>query len=284
MQSAAVNLAVVPLQLRFAALEPLLFPIGRSANILRGALGSALRAISADAYARYFDPSGSGSGPSGFAKPPRPFVLRVSHLDGRRIAEGEVFEFRMNLFDGKPEAIECFRRAVTLMFNLGLGTGRGRARLDAFDAPTPLHLSLSAGAAGLNAVRVRFLTPTVLDGLEFGVLFARLRDRISNLRLFYGDGALELDFRAMGERAANVKLISSDVKLVRTERTSRETGQTHPLGGFTGQAGYEGNLAEFLPFLEAGFWTGVGKHTVWGNGQIQTEVTSPVNLRRAPGA
>jgi hypothetical protein len=35
-----------------------------------------------------------------------------------------------------------------------------------------------------------------------------------------------------------------------------------------GSADYEGDLAEFLPFLEAARWTGVGRQTVWGNGEI----------------
>ena len=43
-------------------------------------------------------------------------------------------------------------------------------------------------------LRVRFLTPTELKGgdePEFGVLIARVRDRISMLRALYGPGPLE---------------------------------------------------------------------------------------------
>ncbi len=37
-------------------------------------------------------------------------------------------------------------------------------------------------------------------------------------------------------------------------------------------AEYEGDLAEFLPYLEAAHWTGVGRHCTWGNGQIHTAI------------
>jgi len=54
-------------------------------------------------------------------------------------------------------------------------------------------------------------------------------------------------------------------------RRSSRTGQTHTIGGFTGSAIYAGELTEFMPFLRAAWWTGVGRHTVWGNGVIACE-------------
>jgi CRISPR-associated endoribonuclease Cas6 len=84
----------------------------------------------------------------------------------------------------------------------------------------------------------------------------------------YGAGALPIDFFALGNRAAEVKLTSCDISLVKAERHSSRTGQTHSLGGFIGTAEYEGELAEFLPYLKAARWTGVGRQTVWGKGEI----------------
>ena len=78
--------------------------------------------------------------------------------------------------------------------------------------------------------------------------------------------------RAMGERAREVRLIQQSIQRVDRNRTSRATGATHPIGGFVGEAMYEGDLGEFLPYLEAGFWTGVGRQTVWGKGEIRTTV------------
>ena len=83
-----------------------------------------------------------------------------------------------------------------------------------------------------------------------------------------GGGPLEMDFRGFGERAAGVRMVECEVRSVAVERRSTRTGQRHPLGGFTGYARYEGDLAEFLPFLRAAEVTGVGRQTVWGNGEI----------------
>lgn len=134
-------------------------------------------------------------------------------------------------------------------------------------------LNLNPPPHPVSSVKVEFLTPTELKGgdcADFGVLFARLRDRIASLRALYGEGPLEIDFRGMGERARQVKTIEQSIQPVHRNRTSRKTGDTHPIGGFVGEAIYEGDLGEFLPYLEAGFWTGVGRQTVWGKGEIQT--------------
>ena len=130
--------------------------------------------------------------------------------------------------------------------------------------------------APVAALRVQFLTPTELksEGVvvkqpEFPVLFARLRDRIATLRALYGAGPLDIDYRALGERAAAVRLSRCELMWEGALRRSGRTGQVHPLGGFTGYAEYEGELAEFLPWLRAARWVGVGRQTVWGKGDVR---------------
>jgi hypothetical protein len=103
---------------------------------------------------------------------------------------------------------------------------------------------------------------------DFPVLFSRLRDRICTLQSLYGKDRWELDFRAMGERARQVQLTRSDLNWEYTVRRSSRTKRTHPLGGFTGDAEYQGDLGEFLPWLRAGRWVGVGRQTVWGKGEF----------------
>ena len=120
-------------------------------------------------------------------------------------------------------------------------------------------------------IALEFKTPTELknaDRPEFGVLFARIRDRISTLRALYGPGPLDIDFRAMGDRAQKIRMTRCELHHVSAQRHSSRTGQTHSIGGFTGTAEYEGDLAEFVPYLEAARYTGVGRHCVWGNGEI----------------
>ena len=102
-------------------------------------------------------------------------------------------------------------------------------------------------------------------------MFSRIRDGISTLRALYGAGPLEIDFKAMGERAAAIRMTHCELVPVEAERTSRATGQRHPLGGFVGFAEYEGGLTEFIPYLEIAGYTGIGRQTVWGKGEISIE-------------
>ena len=60
---------------------------------------------------------------------------------------------------------------------------------------------------------------------EFPILFARLRDRISTLRSLYGGGALDIDFHAMGERASQIRIVTSKIQWEQVKRKSARTGQ-----------------------------------------------------------
>jgi hypothetical protein len=210
--------------------------------------------------------------------PPRPFVFRAAHLDGARFAPGACFRFDVHLFDLRESAAEVFMDAFTRIGQEGLGPGRGHALLQ-FVHKEKVELALDGPAEHAARVRVRFVTPTELKAEqtlvtrpEFAVLFTRARDRISTLRGLYGAGPLEIDFRGMGERAGRVRLTRSELSWTETERRSSRTGLTHPLGGFTGEVEYEGELGEFLPYLRAAQWTGVGRQTVWGKGEICCDV------------
>jgi len=269
-----MTLDLLPLRFHFTALDAIRFPRGRPGNILRGGLGAALRRVAGEAeYARLFAPA-SASGPSGLADPPRPFVLRARHLDDRTFATGEEFEFQVNLFDLRETAVEALRQAFAELAREGLGPGRGRATLARADVPgDPVHLSLDPAPDAVRRIRVDFLSPTELKPAGppgFGVLFARVRDRISTLRALYGSGPAAIDFQAAGERATAVRLARCEVQSVTAERRSSRTGEVHSIGGFTGTAEYEGDLDEFVPWLEAAAFTGVGRHTVWGNGEVRT--------------
>lgn len=234
-------------KLPFVTRRAVAFPPHGAANLIRGQFGKELFERQPDLYERLFAPPHRTEGPSGLHDPPRPYVLRTRHLDGRSYPAGAALEFAIHVFD--PELAARF-------------------------AEFPVErrtLSLSPPAAVVHRARVDFLSPTELKNAprpDFGPLFMRLRDRVSGLRALYGGGALEIDFKAMGERAAQVRTTALDVYDMDRSRTSRRTGQQHPISGFLGFAEYEGDLTEFYPFLEAGRWTGVGRQTVWGKGEI----------------
>ncbi len=262
--SSVQTFELYPLRYRMIARAALEFPPGATANLLRGRLGKALRRSSVGLYQTLFAPHAS-SGPSGLRDAPRPFVLRVRHLEGTRFAPGERFEIGVNLFQSREPPFDQLRDALCAAVSSDCIGIEGIA---------PLRLSLEAPPHPVSRIRVRFLTPTGLkpsDYPEFAVLFARIRDRISTLRSLYGRGPLEIDFAAMAARAAAIGMSYCKLHHVQAERLSRSTGQRHSLGGFIGIAEYEGDLAEFIPYLEIARWTGVGRQTVWGKGEIDLE-------------
>jgi hypothetical protein len=245
-----------------------------------------------------FEPASVADGPSGLADWPRPFVFRAAHLDGQAISAGQGFHFDLHVFDTRDPAAAYFVLAFAKVAQDGLGPGRGRAVLDTVlqldlestatavlyengvftsqDALPPATIQLTPAAAEISSIVVRFLTPTELkaehalaERPDFGVLLSRMRDRVSTLSALYGAGPLAVDFRAMGERAGRIEMTRCDIRHHHIERRSARTAQVHSIGGFTGEAAYSGELAEFVPLLRAAEWTGVGRHTVWGNGQIQ---------------
>lgn len=272
------------LRLTFLAKDAIFFPVHKPGNILRGAFGILFRELACRcpgghakdcAYARIFEPKPLVPGPSGFADLPRPFVFRAAHLDGKRIAPGERFHFEVNLFTRDPWPVKYFEATFAKLASEGLGPGRGRAWLEGLDHSV-LEMSLSLPAVAVDRLTIQFVTPTELKAAEgwlvepsFEVLMARLRDRISNLGAQYGDGPLETDFREFAGRARRVAMVECDLQQVDAERTSGRTGQTHPLSGFTGRATYSGDLTEFLPYLQIGQYTGVGRQTVWGKGELR---------------
>jgi hypothetical protein len=243
-------------------MAPISFAPGEAANIFRGTLGALLHQTNKHAYNRIFAPK-TFSGPSGMHDPPRPFVFRPVFQSGSH------FTLPMNVFD--PDVIEDIHVAFRALGGAGM---RLRASLHEVRQLPAVVLSLLP-ADHASHVRIDFLTPTelkaagkVLRQPDFAVLLARCRDRISALCSIY-QTELDLDHVALGEHAKSVGMTHCDVHQVEAWRESQRTGETHGLGGFAGIAEYEGDLTEFLPWLHAAQWTGVGRLTPWGNGYMR---------------
>ena len=272
----------------FIAQDSIRFPAVIPANALRGGLGLMLRRVACECgsgnehhadcvYARFFEPEALAGGPSGFRDRPRPFVFRARSLDGRTVEPGEQFHFEMNVFEMRFPVRLLLEKAFSELAAEGLGPTRGRAQLAGAEDRL-VSLELSASEAHTDTVIVSFLTPTELkagEGLasapEFAVLFARIRDRLSTLRALYGAGPLDIDFQAMAARAGEIAMVRCEWERSKAGRRSTRTGQRHDLSGFSGEAEYTGPLDAYLPYLHAAQWTGVGRQTVWGKGELSVQ-------------
>ena len=275
-----LHFQVIPVRLEFVARDYLYLPPGKESNIFRGALGSALRKISEAEYTRIFDPRWN-TGPSGYADAPRPFVLRSPSRDGE-IAPGQSFACDLFLFDTLPSTRSILCDAFTLAAATGLGPTKAKAELTSFETREPARKFPLFGAPGSGTLRLRFATPTQLKGSggvlaepQFPVLIHRLAERIRALGRLYQNWPADWDGAEPLNIAESVNLTRWEWTRTDVFRRSARNGQQHSIGGFTGWAEYTGPLAAFLPLLEIGRWTGVGRQTVWGNGEIRIEATAP---------
>jgi hypothetical protein len=117
---------------------------------------------------------------------------------------------------------------------------------------------------------------TVRPEPDFALLIERLAERVWALGSFYQQWP-RWDYGELLEEARLVHLVNWEWRYEHLQRRSSRTGQTHSLGGFIGIATYEGPIGVFLPLLEIGRWTGVGRQTVWGKGEIHVETATPVS-------
>jgi len=285
----------------FTGLESVFFPAGAAGNAFRGAFGHIFRRMVCQpdcprasscphrqecSYARLFEPV-CLDGPSGLADAPRPFLIRASALDGQAYGPGETFGIDIHLFDPQAPPLEPFVNTFRQLAIEGIGAERGRIQLEAvvpLDAARrpaacsePVEIVLDAPpTADPRDLTLRFTSPTelksggaILPDAPFSVVLARARDRIATLSALYAGDPLPLDFRGMAERAAMVETVESRLEWRHFQRRSSRTRQQHALSGFVGEVQYRGDIGEFLPLLQAAYWTGIGRHTVWGKGAVE---------------
>lgn len=276
MSGTTQSFAFYSITFQFQARDPFAFPPFLTGNVFRGALGSFLLSANPGAYGALFGHAGSDA--SLRTTFPRPFVLRCRNLDGRSYSPGEVFSIHLNLFLSDLQLLEALTAAVTAMGDKGFGPMRSRAAL--LLPPQHRHYSLALGDSvePTHVIRIHFHTPTELkmDGVvtepcHFPTLVRQILTRLEHLSLLYGSGTLRLDPRTLRKQAEAIQLSSANLERIEISRRGSRLGQNHPIGGFVGAAEYSGDLTSFIRLLEAASFTGVGRHTVWGNGEISTE-------------
>ena len=258
---------------QFRAQDPFAFPAFLTGNVFRGALGSFLQSANPSAYGVLF-----GSGAPVGSTPPRPFVLRCRNLDGRSFSPRQIFSLRLNLFLPDLDLLQPLTAAFTAMGDAGFGPTRGRATLLLPPEHAWHSLRLDEPLETTRKIRVYFHTPTELKNKgeisvpgSFDVLFGQVYTRLNRLNTLYGSGEIPLNQNALRKQARSVQLSSASISRVDVSRRGTRLGQTHPLGGYIGSADYSGDLTPFVLLLKAASFTGVGRHTVWGNGEISTE-------------
>lgn len=236
---------------------------------------------------------------------PRPFVVKPPLETKTRYHVGEPLVFDFVVVGEAMQYLPYFIVVFREVGHGGFGLNRARCLLSSVEALTadgsvmsvydgqegvvrppqdPLTwrnlVSRTVAFGNASTLTIRFLTPTMLktEGEvvtvpPFHVLVKRLRDRMNALSYFYCGQALDLDFKALGQRAEAIKGVAARSQWIHRSRQTRR-GEQQNLSGFVGAVSYHGDLAPFLLLLVLGEYLHVGKNAPFGNGWYQIEKPS----------
>jgi len=231
-----------------------------------------------------------------YPKAPHPFVLTPPTDERSQYNKGDRLNFELLLIGNAIDYLPYFIFVFSELGKRGLGKGRGKFRIDAvwsikdgkkvkiFDGERGIltgkydRISFNLVDEGekIKRLRLNFITPTRIkfggkytDNVEFSIIFRNLLRRISLLSYFHCNEELDLDYKGMIKKAEEVRTLEKDVRWVDIERYSTRQGTRMKIGGFVGEASYEGELSPFLPFLRLGEFVHLGKGTSFGLGKYR---------------
>lgn len=236
---------------------------------------------------------------------PRPYVTRPPRDGARTYAPGETLHFGIALFGAAAAfypyvvmAAHELERGGLGMRLPSLGGRRGALRLSAIAAVNPLtgdrqmlytadngviqEPALPVGSAEVrdhaatlpgDQLTLRFETPLrlieqdrLVKRIALRPLIQRLMRRLDDLCIAYGDGPLNLDFRALLAIAEEARVVEDRTQWVDVVSVSHRHGRRTPIGGLIGSATFAGDLAPLRELLVWGSLIHVGRNCVKGDG------------------
>jgi len=226
---------------------------------------------------------------------PHPFALGVEAAD--TLAPGDRFALELALVGRGRFHLASFVEAVRWLSRRGLAGGRGRFALSRVDdlapagpravllpehpvflaEPTDWTLETLARTA---PARLTLFTRSPLrllakgkpvEDLDLPALLRALFRRIGALARYHCGFEPQVDYRALLERAAEVRVVERRLVWRELARYSHRQKRRMVLGGLEGSLAFEGDLAPFLPWLALGELVQVGKGTSFGLGRYRLE-------------
>lgn len=232
---------------------------------------------------------------------PRPFVLEPPLETRNCYGPGERLTFHLLLFGQAISYLPYFILVFKELGEIGIGKGREKYRLAEFTAVNDIkgerevvysgdtqlvrnvdlavygkEITKNYETWGQDILSVDFQTMTRLKfegrykgSVPFHILIRNLLRRLSSLYYFHHGVMPKANFQEMVKKAEKIMTISEQTTWVDWERYSSRQDTRMNLGGVVGNVTYEGELAEYIPFLALGEWTHVGKGATFGMGKYR---------------
>ncbi|NOZ26392.1 MAG: CRISPR system precrRNA processing endoribonuclease RAMP protein Cas6 [Nitrospirae bacterium] len=231
---------------------------------------------------------------SKYTSAPHPFVIEPPPETRRGYTPDDEMDFGLILIGRAVDYLPYFVYAFDELGRIGLGRDRAGFELvdvvcngeSIYDAgartlgrhdSSDLNISFPAAAGPVpEPLTLRFLTPAriVYSGrltldLEFHVLVRNLLRRLSLLSYFHCDAEpADWDFKEIIRKAESVRVKSRSLRWHDWERYSARQKTRMKMGGFVGEATFEGDTGPFMDLVRAGEVLHVGKGTAFGLGRF----------------
>jgi hypothetical protein len=301
-------------RLTFEVLTPVCLP-DYAGSMLRGAFGTALRAVACMTheracppcplyavcpYALLFETPPPREHPlQKFSSVPSPYIVEPPVWGRRVYAPGDTLSFHTVLFGRALEKLALVVYAWQRAFSRSVG--RGTARLTVVSLVTPEDVvgvydadkgrllrhdtALSLPESGDRDFTLCFTTPLRLQEnrrilppaeLTPRVLLTALLRRNSLLAEFHAETAPDYDFQAMAAATMTVEY-SLDLQWRHWVRYSNRQRQSMALDGVVGRWRLRNVPECFHEHVHVGQWTHVGKNATFGLGHYHIEGAKSVN-------
>jgi hypothetical protein len=236
---------------------------------------------------------------------PHPFVLLPPLTGDNTFQQGKRLTFHLTLIGNTIEQLPFYFLAFEqLGTSIGLGRAKGRFRLVAvhdsmgtllfdgerrkvFAPPSILSAKdlLQSPPPTDGALHLRFVTPVRIKSAyksssqhlirlstaeDFPLLVESLYHRLFTLAQLYCTSTPQpYKLKAKEFAAANVTLSHSTIRWVDWERYSNRQQARMKLGGFVGEATFNGAVEEFVPLFTLGEHLHIGKGSSFGLGKYE---------------
>ena len=236
------------------------------------------------------------------SSPPHPFVIEPPLMSDTTLKKGDLLNFHLLLFGEINKKLPYFIYAFNEMGEIGIGKKnngrRSRFFLEKVTSNNQTVYSMSESTLHMpeeffilelkkgrelptikSGIVIHLKTPLRLKfknrltaELPFHIFVRSMLRRISSLYECYGNGEPQIDYRSLVQKAQDIQSRNVNLTWFDWKRYSSRQGIGMQMGGIVGSVRYQGNLAEFLPFIDMCEILHVGKQTSFGLGQYKTEL------------
>ncbi len=230
---------------------------------------------------------------------PHPFIIEPPIDEKQHYTTDDQLNLHLILIGRAIDYIPYFILAFEELGRIGIGSDRGKYRIervtnisrekealiydgnshirDDYQVIDSADLFNETSQLDRQQITLRFLTPTrikykgkLTKDLNFEIVLRNLLRRLSWLAEIHCDEKWDIDYKTLIKSAKErVKTVYSDLRWHDWERYSQRQDKKLKMGGFMGDITFEGDLAEFLPFLKLGEYLHIGKGTVYGLGKYE---------------